>query len=62
MTRHPDEGEIRAWLVAFRQGQEGRDRLVRMANEAGIPIREISQLSGISRTTIYKILGLEGEQ
>lgn len=36
-----------------------RDPLVRAAYEAGVTINGISRLSGLSRTTIYKILGLE---
>lgn len=49
--------EIREALTRFRNVNAGRDQLIRLANEAGIPISEISQLSGLSRTTIYKILG-----
>jgi DNA invertase Pin-like site-specific DNA recombinase len=35
-----------------------RDPLVRAAYESGITIKGISDLSGLSRTTVYKILGL----
>jgi hypothetical protein len=41
------------------RSQQRRDELVRLAREAGIPIREISRLSGLSRTTIYGILSQE---
>ena len=54
----PDE--IRRELAAWKRNDDQRDGLVRAADAAGIPIREISQLSGLSRTTIYRILGREG--
>lgn len=38
-----------------------RDPLVRSAYEAGVNINRIHKLSGVSRTTIYKILGLTTE-
>jgi transposase len=53
----PDE--IRQALAGWKRNNDERDRLVRLAHEADIPIREISQITGISRTTIYRILGLE---
>ena len=59
MQQRPrDPGEIRAALVAFKTTNVRRDELVRLAREAGISIREISQLSGLSRNTIYKILDI----
>ena len=56
----PDE--IRQALAAWKRNDDERDGLVRAANAAAIPIREISQLSGLSRTTIYRILGLEEDR
>lgn len=56
----PDE--IRAALAGWKRSNDQRDELVRTANEAGIQIKEISELTGLSRTTIYKILGMEGGQ
>ena len=53
----PDE--IRQALAEWKRTYADRDRLVRLAHEASFPIREISQLSGLSRTTIYQILGLD---
>lgn len=46
-----------------RQGEEHdaeRDPLVRAAHQAGLNVHRIYKLSGVSRTTIYKILGLPG--
>jgi DNA invertase Pin-like site-specific DNA recombinase len=57
-----DESEIRAALVAFKAGNARRNELVRMARDAGISIREIGQLSGLSRNTVYNILGEGGQQ
>ena len=54
-----DESEIRAALVAFKTGNARRNELVRMARDAGISIREIGQLSGLSRNTVYKILAID---
>jgi hypothetical protein len=36
-----------------------RDQLIRDARAAGIPIRQIHLRSGIGRTTIYRVLGVE---
>lgn len=38
-----------------------RDSIVRAAHAAGVSINRISQITGLSRTTIYKILGMEGD-
>lgn len=58
----PDE--IRQALAGWkRRTVSERDQLVRLAHESGFQIAEISRLSGLSRTTVYKILGLtEGGQ
>lgn len=41
-------------LVAYRR--ECRDEVVRLAHAYGVPKRQIHRLSGISRTTIDRIL------
>ena len=48
--------EIREQLVSFRTTHAGRDELVLAARKSGIPIKEISRLSGLSRSVIYGIL------
>jgi hypothetical protein len=54
-----DADEIRRELAGWRRNDERRDELVRAAHAAGIAKTEISQLMGISRVTINRILGLE---
>ena len=49
-----------AALAAWRARGAERDSLVRAAHEAGVSINRISKLSGLSRTTVYRILGLDG--
>ncbi len=51
--------EAREALAGWKRNADQRDALVRAAHEAGIQIKEIGQLSGLSRTTVYRILGLE---
>jgi transcriptional regulator of acetoin/glycerol metabolism len=53
----PDE--IRQELAGWRRSTDRRDMLVKMAYQAAIQIKEISQITGLSRTTIYRILGLD---
>lgn len=53
----PDE--LREALADWKYHKDQRDELVMAAHEADIQIAEISQLTGLSRTTVYKILGLE---
>jgi DNA invertase Pin-like site-specific DNA recombinase len=43
-------------LVRWRQMDERRDPLVRQAHAAGISINRIHTLTGIGRSTIYRIL------
>lgn len=43
-------------LTQWRANHEQRDHLVRKANKAGININRIHTLTGISRSTIYRIL------
>jgi len=47
-------------LAAYRRAAESRDRIVRDARAAGVPIRRIHLESGLSRVTIYKILDGKG--
>ena len=51
--------EARLALAWWKRNQDSRDELIRAAHGLGIQIKEISQLSGLSRTTIYKILGIQ---
>jgi predicted transcriptional regulator len=56
----PDE--IRQALAEWKQTVGRRDELVRLARQAGIEIMEISRLTGLSRVTVYKILGLDEDR
>ena len=38
-----------------------RDQLIRDTAAAGMPIRQIHLRSGIGRSTIYRVLGVEGD-
>jgi transcriptional regulator of acetoin/glycerol metabolism len=49
-------------LAGWKQNADRRDELIRAAYAAGVNIRRIGQLSGLSRNTVYKILGMEGGQ
>jgi len=49
-------------LAEWKQNADRRDELIRAAYAAGVNIRRISQLAGLSRNTVYNILGLEGGQ
>lgn len=51
----PDE--IRVALADWKYHAGQRNELVRAASAAGIQIKEISDLTGLSRTTVYSILG-----
>ncbi|MEE3755213.1 helix-turn-helix domain-containing protein [Mycobacterium intracellulare] len=50
--------EAEADLVQWRANNEQRDDLVRKADKAGVSINKIHTLSGIGRSTIYRILKL----
>jgi DNA invertase Pin-like site-specific DNA recombinase len=51
-------GEIREALADWKYHAGRRDELVRAAYAAGIPVTEIHELTGLSRMTVYKILGV----
>ncbi len=51
------EAALVAWREAHERHTAERDRLVRQAEAAGITINRIYVLTGIARTTIYRILG-----
>ncbi|WP_260972872.1 helix-turn-helix domain-containing protein [Mycolicibacterium llatzerense] len=53
-VRH-DKAE--AALTAWRENHDQRDDLVRKARKAGLSINRIHVLTGIGRSTIYRILG-----
>ena len=50
---------LKAWKREGDEHAARRDELVRAAREAGLSIYAIGGLSGLSRTTVYKILGVE---
>lgn len=43
-------------LIQWRANKEQRDNLVRKADKAGVSINRIHTLSGVGRSTIYRIL------
>jgi len=53
------EAALADWKRRIDAANAERDRLIRAAHEAGVNIRRISLLSGVSRTTVYKVLGLD---
>ncbi len=54
MKRTPEQ--IEAALTAWRATYEKRDGLVREAHAGGFNINQIHTLTGIGRSTIYRIL------
>ena len=52
------ETALAEWKHRGEEHDAERDPLVRAAREAGLNINRIHKLSGVSRTTIYQILGL----
>ena len=48
---------LEAWKGRDAEHLAERDRLVRDAHLAGMNVRQIALKSGLSRTTVYKILG-----
>jgi transcriptional regulator of acetoin/glycerol metabolism len=53
------EAALTDWKRRIDSDNAERDGLIRAAHEADVNIRRISQISGVSRTTVYKILGVE---
>lgn len=45
-------------LAEWKRNADRRDELVRAAHAADVPIYRISRITGLSRTTVYKILGI----
>jgi len=63
MTPEEAERELRKWA----EGDSRRDQVVLAAHRAGVAINRIYVITGISRTTIYRILdhhqpGAAGDQ
>src|SRR5215469_6372634 len=52
------ETALAEWKSRGEEHDAERDPLVRAAHKAGLNINRIHKLSGVSRTTIYQILGL----
>lgn len=48
-------------LRAYREAVARRDEVIRAAHSAGMDVSEIAGLSGVSRPTVYRVLGLEGD-
>jgi Helix-turn-helix domain of resolvase len=46
------------WKVSATATAQRRDEVVADAHRAGLTITEINEITGLSRTTIYKILGI----
>lgn len=53
------EAALADWKRRMDSANAERNGLIRAAYEVGVNIRRISQLSGVSRTTVYKVLGLD---
>ena len=54
------ETALAEWKSRGEEHDAERDPLVRAAHKAGLNINRIHKLSGVSRTTIYQILGPAG--
>ena len=58
-----DARDARAALAEWKRRTDRaaseRDGLIRVAYEAGVNVRQIHQESGVSRTTIYTVLGMD---
>lgn len=50
---------MEAWRRRDAEHQAERDRLVRAAKASGVNVRQIALGMGISRTTVYAILGAD---
>jgi transcriptional regulator of acetoin/glycerol metabolism len=51
--------DLEQWAIRDEKHQLQRDQLVRAAAAAGVNVRQIALKSGLSRTTVYKIIGEE---
>lgn len=61
MTIDEAEAALAEWQSRSEQVDRDRDHVVRAAHQAGMNIRQIHIKSGIGRSTIYRILGLDPE-
>ena len=50
-------GEALAELHELNTALQERNRTIKRANQAGVPINQIHEITGLARTTIYRILG-----
>jgi transcriptional regulator of acetoin/glycerol metabolism len=48
-----------SWKQRSEQGAAERDQLIRDAHAAGMNIRQIHLRSGVGRSTIYRVLGVD---
>lgn len=53
------EAALAEWKRRTDRNASERDGLIRAAHEAGLNIRQIHLVSGVSRTTVYRVLGLD---
>ena len=53
------EQALAEWKKRHDDAADERDRVIRAAHEAGVDIVRIHKLTGVSRTTVYRILGSE---
>lgn len=56
MTPEEAMRTLETWKHRDAEHLAERDRAIRAAHEAGVNIRQIALKSGISRTTIYRVL------
>jgi transcriptional regulator of acetoin/glycerol metabolism len=52
------EAALAEWKRRSDQDARERDSLIRAAHEAGVNIRRIHLISGVSRSTVYRVLGM----
>jgi transcriptional regulator of acetoin/glycerol metabolism len=53
------EQALTEWKKRTDAAAAERDKLIRAAHAAGVSITRINELTSVSRTTVYKILGLD---
>lgn len=53
-------GDVEDALREWKRSVDSRDELVRSAHTAGVSINRIHVLTGIGRSTIYRILDADG--
>ena len=59
MNAEEAETALAEWKRRIDRDASERDGLIRAAHEAGVNIRQIHLRSGVSRSTIYRVLGVD---